>query len=155
MVLIAPGCIKGRRRDRVCLDGDAIHLLTMRVSSLRLSSFLLTAFLSVVQAVVIKRQANGCTCADRTYGSSDISDAVTTAQSGGASGYPHPYNDFEGFDFPACAGTFYEYPLEIGAVYSGGSPGPDRVIYDDTRDICACLTHTGASSRNGFVECSF
>ncbi|KAF8078802.1 ribonuclease T1 [Lyophyllum atratum] len=127
----------------------------MRVSSLSLGSFLLVTCLGAVQAMVIERQASGCTCAGRTYVSSDISKAVAKAQSGGANGYPHEYHNYEGFEFPNCAGTFYEYPLRSGTVYSSGSPGADRVIYDQTGDICSCLTHTGASTTNGFVECSF
>ncbi|GLB35971.1 putative ribonuclease [Lyophyllum shimeji] len=127
----------------------------MQVQEWRLlGRLLLTAFQCAVQAAVIKRQANGCTCGNVYYDANDISNAIATAQDGGASTYPHQYNDYEGFYFPACSGTFYEYPLESGSVYTGGSPGADRVIYDDYGDVCACLTHTGASG-NEFVECEF
>lgn len=43
---------------------------------------------------------------------------------------------FQGFDFSSCSGTYYEYPLEQGEAYDGGSPGADRVIYDDSGDFC-------------------
>jgi len=74
---------------------------------------------------------------------------------GGASDYPHQYRDDEGFDFPTCRGEFFEFPLESGGkVFTGGSPGADRVIYDEDGDFCACLTHSGESD-DGFAECSF
>ncbi|KIK30331.1 hypothetical protein PISMIDRAFT_87794, partial [Pisolithus microcarpus 441] len=56
--------------------------------------------------------------------------------------------------FPSCNGELFEYPLEQGYVYTRGSPGADRVIYDSSGDFCACLTHTGSSKHDGFVECS-
>ncbi|KAI6136481.1 Ribonuclease/ribotoxin, partial [Pisolithus sp. B1] len=59
-----------------------------------------------------------------------------------------------GFSFPSCSSEFFEYPLEQGYVYTGGSPGADRVIYDSSGNFCACLTHTGAAKHDGFVECS-
>ncbi|KIL71750.1 hypothetical protein M378DRAFT_64891, partial [Amanita muscaria Koide BX008] len=70
--------------------------------------------------------------------------------------YPHQYKDFEGFTFDQCSGsTYYEYPLIAGDVpYNGKSPGADRVVYDNSGNFCACLTHTGASGNN-FQECSF
>jgi len=103
--------------------------------------------------LIAKRQSSGCTCGDNSYTSDDIQDAIKAADDGGAGDYPHQYHDYEGFDFPSCNGTFYEYPLESGNTYNGGSPGADRVIYDDDGDFCACITHTGASSKDGFVEC--
>ncbi|KAF9460153.1 ribonuclease T1 [Collybia nuda] len=111
--------------------------------------------LGSIQAAVIERQTGGCTCGGNRYTSSDVARAVDKAEAGGASDYPHQYHDFEGFLFPACAGEFFEFPLKTGTAYNGGSPGADRVIYDETGDVCACLTHTGAPSTNGFIECSF
>ncbi|PCH33916.1 Ribonuclease/ribotoxin [Wolfiporia cocos MD-104 SS10] len=92
---------------------------------------------------------------DNYYSYSDITNAINEAEDGGASDYPHQYHDYEGFDFSSCSGEYYEYPLESGEVYEGGSPGADRVIYDSYGDFCACITHTGASSYDGFVECDF
>lgn len=37
-------------------------------------------------------------------------------------------------------------------MYQGGSPGPDRIIFDDDGVLNGLITHTGASG-NGFVEC--
>lgn len=44
-----------------------------------------------------------------------------------------------------------------GAVYTGGAPGPDRVIFDFKGGMCdysGSITHTGAPNQNGFVGCS-
>ena len=68
--------------------------------------------------------------------------------------YPHQYHDYEvgigchqteldsalltstqGFSFN-CQSPYYEFPLEEGDVYNGGSPGADRVIYDEGGDFC-------------------
>ncbi|EPT04056.1 hypothetical protein FOMPIDRAFT_1028379 [Fomitopsis schrenkii] len=116
----------------------------------------LSALLLVCQAagLIVRRQSSGCICGKNSYSSSDVSDAIEAAEDGGAGDYPHQYHDYEGFDFPACSGTFYEYPLEDGDAYYGGSPGADRVIYDDNGYFCGCITHTGASEDNGFVQCS-
>ncbi|KAF8632998.1 hypothetical protein AX15_001595 [Amanita polypyramis BW_CC] len=122
---------------------------------LSLVAFLLAT--SVVNGLVIEpRQVNGCNCAGRSYSNAYLDDSIAAAEGGGAGNYPHQYNDFEGFSFPNCTGTFFEYPILTGGVlYNGGSPGADRVIYDTSGDFCACLTHTGAPMTNGFLECSF
>ncbi|CAL1695140.1 unnamed protein product [Somion occarium] len=117
--------------------------------------FLLSVFvLGTAQALIMGRQSGGCSCAGRRYTSTDVNNAIHVAESGGAGDYPHQYHDFEGFPFPSCSGEFFEYPLEAGTTYDGGSPGADRVIYDEDGDFCACLTHTGASG-NDFLECTF
>ena len=71
----------------------------------------------------------------------------------GSSTYPHKYNNYEGFDFPVT-GPYEEFPiLKSGAVYSGGSPGADRVIFSTAGKYAGAITHTGASG-NDFVGCS-
>lgn len=63
------------------------------------------------------------------------------------------YHDYEGFTFPV-SGTYYEFPiLSSGSVYSGGSPGADRVIFNTDNQLAGVITHTGASGNN-FVECT-
>ncbi|KAI0720022.1 ribonuclease T1 [Cerioporus squamosus] len=122
---------------------------------MKLSSFVAlfaALFVSTAAAGVVRRQSGGCVCGGKSYTSEDIEDAIEEAEDGGASNYPHQYHDYEGFDFPSCSGEFFEYPLEHNRVYTGGSPGADRVIYDSNGDFCACLTHTGASG-NDFLEC--
>jgi hypothetical protein len=67
--------------------------------------------------------------------------------------YPHQYNDYEGFSFPTSS-PWYEFPiLSTYKVYTGGSPGADRVIFDSKGNFDALITHTGASGNN-FVACS-
>jgi hypothetical protein len=66
--------------------------------------------------------------------------------------YPHQYNDYEGFSFPTAA-PWYEFPiLNSFAVYSGGSPGADRIVFDSKGNFDSVITHTGASG-NDFVAC--
>lgn len=66
--------------------------------------------------------------------------------------YPHQYNDYEGFKFPTSA-PWYEFPiLSSFKVYTGGSPGADRVIFDGNGNFDSLITHTGASGNN-FVAC--
>ncbi len=67
-------------------------------------------------------------------------------------GYPHQYNNYEGFSFPTAA-PWYEFPiLASHAVYAGASPGADRVIFDSKGALDKLITHTGASG-NAFVAC--
>lgn len=67
--------------------------------------------------------------------------------------YPHQYRDDEGFDFPT-AGPWYEFPiLSSHKVYSGGSPGADRVIFDSHGTFDSVITHTGESN-DGFGSCT-
>lgn len=42
----------------------------------------------------------------------------------------------QGFSFPSCSGEFFEYPIKAGSVYTGGSPGANRVIFDESGDFC-------------------
>lgn len=75
-----------------------------------------------------------------------------TAHNNFAGGYPHQYNNYEGFSFPTSA-PWYEFPiLSSYKVYTGGSPGADRVIFDTKGGFDALITHTGASGNN-FVAC--
>ncbi|KAM5368092.1 hypothetical protein ACJZ2D_009696 [Fusarium nematophilum] len=99
------------------------------------------------------------TCGSTCYWQSDIDAALNKGyslyQSGstlGSGDYPHQYNDREGFDFPT-SGPWYEFPILASfKVYSGGSPGPDRVIFDSNGNLDSLITHTGASGDN-FVGC--
>ncbi|KAI6093916.1 ribonuclease-domain-containing protein [Hypoxylon rubiginosum] len=69
------------------------------------------------------------------------------------SSYPHTYNNYEGFSF-AVSGPYLEFPLlASGSVFTGGSPGADRVIINTSCKLAGEITHTGASGNN-FVGCS-
>ncbi|KAI0180345.1 fusion protein containing ompA-signal peptide/RNase T1 [Hypoxylon sp. FL1284] len=100
------------------------------------------------------------TCGSVCYWQSDIDDAVKKGyslhQSGdtlGSGDYPHQYNNYEGFDFPDPS-PWYEFPiLSSFDVYDGGSPGADRVVFDNNGKFEAAITHTGASG-NDFVACT-
>ncbi|KIJ65008.1 hypothetical protein HYDPIDRAFT_131178 [Hydnomerulius pinastri MD-312] len=122
---------------------------------MRQSAFalLFLSFVSGSLALVARGQSAGCTCGSAKYSASDVTNAINQAEGSGGGKYPHQYHDYEKFSFPSCQGNFYEYPLEEGKVYTGGSPGADRVIYDEKHNFCACLTHHGSSQRDGFVEC--
>lgn len=100
------------------------------------------------------------TCGSTCYSQDDINAAVqqgygyyedgTTV---GNDNYPHQYNDYEGFTFPDD-GPYYEFPiLSDEQVYTGGSPGADRVIFTGSGTYEGVITHTGASG-NDFLQCT-
>lgn len=71
----------------------------------------------------------------------------------GSDEYPHQYEDYEGFTFPD-AGPYYEFPiLSDEEVYTGGSPGADRVVFTGSGTYEGVITHTGASG-NDFLQCT-
>ncbi|KAL2753201.1 hypothetical protein ACRALDRAFT_1072255 [Sodiomyces alcalophilus JCM 7366] len=100
------------------------------------------------------------TCGSTYYSTSQVSAAASAACNhvragtrAGSSTYPHAYNNYEGFNFP-ISGPYQLFPLRTSGVYTGGAPGPDRVIIN--RNTCAIagqITHTGAPG-NAFVGCS-
>ncbi|KAH8695461.1 Ribonuclease/ribotoxin, partial [Talaromyces proteolyticus] len=132
----------------------------MQISKLAATLFLLTS--SAYAATQLKQaRANSCveTCGSTCYWQSDIDDALNKGYSLYKSGdtaddYPHTYRDDEGFDFPVD-GPYQEFPiLSSYEVFTGsGSPGADRVIFNEDGDFAGLITHTGASSYDGFVEC--
>lgn len=70
----------------------------------------------------------------------------------GRDNYPHKYNDYEGFDFPVSA-PYYEFPImRNGDLYDGGSPGADRVIFNENDELAGVITHSGADG-DSFVSC--
>ena len=74
-------------------------------------------------------------------------------QTVGSDKYPHQYEDYEGFSFPD-SGPYYEFPiLSSEQVYTGGSPGADRVIFTGDGTYEGVITHTGASG-NDFLQCT-
>ncbi|KAK0384260.1 hypothetical protein NLU13_8348 [Sarocladium strictum] len=91
------------------------------------------------------------TCGSQYYSAAAVNAASSAA---GSSSYPHRYNNYEGFSFGGAAGPYQEFPiLSSGKVYSGGSPGPDRVIITEAScKQAGTITHTGASGNN-FVAC--
>ena len=71
----------------------------------------------------------------------------------GSNDYPHTFNNREGFDF-AVGGPYQEFPiLSSFDPYTGGSPGADRVVFNENGQYAGAITHNGASGNN-FVECT-
>ncbi|KAI9663068.1 MAG: hypothetical protein M1821_008116 [Bathelium mastoideum] len=105
-----------------------------------------------------RRQSCVDTCGSTCYWWSDISAALQKGYSLQSSGqeedsYPHQYNDYEGFSFNTSS-PWYEFPiLNSFKVYTGGSPGADRVIFNGDGEYTALITHTGASG-DDFVACT-
>ncbi|KAI3317170.1 ribonuclease-domain-containing protein [Xylariaceae sp. AK1471] len=97
------------------------------------------------------------TCGSTYYSATQVNSAAQKScsyyQAGSApGGYPHTYNNYEGFSFKV-AGPYLEFPMLKSGVYTGGSPGADRVIINTACKLAGEITHTGASGNN-FVGCS-
>ncbi|OAA67476.1 guanyl-specific ribonuclease Pb1 [Cordyceps fumosorosea ARSEF 2679] len=117
----------------------------------------LVAVASAAPAELVGRDAT--TCGSNYYSAKQVDAASNAAcnyvQNGGTAGsstYPHKYNNYEGFSFPVD-GPYYEFPIKKSGVYTGGSPGADRVIINSQCQEAGAITHTGASGNN-FVGCS-
>ncbi|RPB23136.1 Ribonuclease/ribotoxin [Terfezia boudieri ATCC MYA-4762] len=93
----------------------------------------LFAALSVAQSVT---GITGANCNDYVISPRAINSAALAAlrhlnagTTVGRNNYPHRYNNFESFTFNAgCNPPYYEFPVFRDHVYTGGSPGLDRVV---------------------------
>ncbi|KAG6036496.1 hypothetical protein E4U41_005701 [Claviceps citrina] len=120
--------------------------------SLALSSFL---------AAAVAAAGGSATCGSTEYSSEAVAKAadascqrVKKGTAVGSNSYPHQYKNFEKFSLKGLSGPFYEFPiLASGQIYSGGSPGPDRVIITKDCTQAGVLTHQGAKN-NAFRECN-
>ncbi|KAJ5771677.1 Guanine-specific ribonuclease N1/T1 [Penicillium odoratum] len=120
----------------------------------------LTVFMTGTLAIPLEKFTRACayTCGTVCYTSSAVSAAQAAgykleAASETDDDYPHVYHDYEGFDFSVSA-PYYEFPiLSSGKVYTGGSPGADRVIFNGDDELAGVITHTGASD-DDFVACT-
>ncbi|KAK0223897.1 guanyl-specific ribonuclease C2 [Armillaria fumosa] len=96
------------------------------------------------------------TCGRNSYTPTKIQDAINDGHAHLArpiNNYPHRYYNREGLTM-RCAGKVYnEFPILPSGLYTGASPGADRVVFDNSGTYCAVMTHTGASTPNGFVAC--
>ncbi|KAM3513902.1 hypothetical protein MY11210_002439 [Beauveria gryllotalpidicola] len=117
----------------------------------------LVAVASAAPAELVSRAAT--TCGTVSYSASQVNAAsqaacnyVKSGSTAGDSSYPHPYKNYEDFDFPV-EGPYYEFPIKSSGVYTGGSPGADRVIINKQCGQAGTITHRGASG-NDFVGCS-
>ena len=111
----------------------------------------LTFFLApILAAPLVRPEAGVCVdyCGSVCYYQSDIDAALQKGyslyQSGqtlGSNDYPHTETNYEGFDF-AVPGPYQEFPiLNTYKVYTGGSPGADRVVFNTKLVICHLLTN--------------
>jgi uncharacterized membrane protein len=81
--------------------------------------------LSVVSAApVLEERQSATTCGSTYYSASKVSSAASAAYSNYRSGntpggYPHTYNNYEGFDFPV-SGPYQEFPIKTSGIYTGG-----------------------------------
>ncbi|KAI5856998.1 Ribonuclease/ribotoxin [Tricharina praecox] len=85
-------------------------------------------------------------------------DHLVSSSTVGDNDYPHQYNNYEGFSFNSgCAPPYYEFPLFKSSLYTGGSPGADRVVIGSrsgsSAKFCDVITHYGASG-NAFLMCA-
>ncbi|KAF7978717.1 hypothetical protein HWV62_45001 [Athelia sp. TMB] len=107
------------------------------------------------------------TCGSNGYSATELTSAINAGllfllANDLQDDYPHQYYDEASEDITLyCSGDgpWYEYPLVPGgAIYLSPSdnyqsPGTDRVIFTELGTYCAVVTHTGASSYDGFVAC--
>ncbi|PWN48448.1 ribonuclease-domain-containing protein [Violaceomyces palustris] len=135
-----------------------MQILKLVLAIAPLASLVLAA--PVVEEIEKRQGGIAVTCGTKSYTATQVNKAINNARSGSysSSGYPHTYNDYEGFDFSDyCSDTAWkEYPLSTASGgYTGGSPGADRVIYGTSSGkFCGAITHTGASGNN-FVQCYY
>ena len=118
--------------------------------------------LALPATLEVDKRASTCvdTCGSTCYWQSDIDAALQqgyayyqNGQQVGNDKYPHEFDDREGFDI-TISGPWYEFPiLNTFKVYTGGSPGADRVVFTGDGTLALVVTHTGATNDN-FLECS-
>ncbi|CAZ85453.1 unnamed protein product [Tuber melanosporum] len=95
---------------------------------------LITAIITPTLAVV--SGITGVNCHGYIFTPAQVSNAANAALSHlnagtqvGSNDYPHQYNNREGFIFNSgCWPPYYAFPIFRDHVYTGGSPGPDRVV---------------------------
>lgn len=120
----------------------------------------LLAPLAFAGIIPIHHTSRACaySCGSNCYTKSAVSAAQDVgyelySASDDVNNYPHEYHNYEDFDFPV-PGEYYEFPiLGSGDIYSGGSPGADRVVFNAEDQLAGVITHSGASG-NAFVACT-
>ncbi|KAL5120028.1 hypothetical protein ACEQ8H_002126 [Pleosporales sp. CAS-2024a] len=118
-----------------------------------------TTVTTEVEAPQLQDRACYITCGSTCYTSAQVTAArqqgysyYQQSQQVGSDDYPHTYNNYEGFTF-LVSGPYQEFPIKTSGVYTGGSPGADRVVFNSKGQRAGEITHTGASGNN-FVACS-
>ncbi|KAI1455737.1 Ribonuclease/ribotoxin [Annulohypoxylon moriforme] len=124
---------------------------------------------------LVERQLRNWNCGGTQYTTAQVqaawNNAIHLTVTGGtiqrgSSEYPHEFRNGQAgnpeVDPSPCAGlTLREFPiLASGALYTGGDPKTDRVVYGSSDpnngvwEECFLMTHTGARARNLFVKCT-
>ncbi|KAJ7157925.1 guanyl-specific ribonuclease C2 [Mycena crocata] len=123
-------------------------------------AFIVSALFAIALAIPSKRAlpSGDVTCGRDVYTVSQVSAAVNSGFSHrnnpiGSNSYPHQFFDDEGLELFCSGNSLLEYPILTSGLHNGGSPGADRVVFNTAGTYCAVVTHTGASSENGFVSC--
>lgn len=139
-----------------------LPMLTTQISQqLALATLLPLALARHLPSTLLQdRETCVYTCGSTCYWQSDVDEAVAQGYSDykngvevGSNDYPHTENNYEGIDF-YVSGPYEEFPiLSSYNVYTGGSPGADRVVFNTKGQLAGVVTHTGASG-NDFVPCS-
>lgn len=123
----------------------------------QLLALLLVTPLTLASALPKTPRACAYTCGSHCYTSSEVAEAQNAGwelhvANQEISGYPHQYQNYENFDFPV-PGEYFEYPIMAsGQVYDGGSPGADRVVFNENDRLAGVITHYGAEG-GAFVDC--
>ncbi|RYO88281.1 hypothetical protein DL764_008753 [Monosporascus ibericus] len=88
----------------------------------------LLALISSISGAPLIEERAAATCGSTYYTATQVNQAAQKActyyRAGSAvSGYPHTYNNYEGFSF-TVSGPYLEFPmLASGSVYTGGKSG--------------------------------
>ncbi|KZV93953.1 Ribonuclease/ribotoxin [Exidia glandulosa HHB12029] len=128
----------------------------------------LSAALVSTAAVPRALPSGTVTCGRNKYAVSAITAAINAGVKDMNAGnfpddYPHQYYDYPDEHITLwCSGSgpWYEFPImPNGTIYTSTpshyvSPGTDRVVFTGSGAYCAVVTHTGASSSDGFVACA-
>ncbi|KAJ7699195.1 guanyl-specific ribonuclease C2 [Mycena olivaceomarginata] len=108
------------------------------------SRALLTATIlaSLALATPITGPSGPVTCGTTVYSAAQLSSAATRGYSRFTSpidSFPHTFNNGEGLPVaPSCSGSrlFEVRFIRMHGAYSGGDPGPDRVVFSATGSYC-------------------
>ncbi|KAK0498810.1 guanyl-specific ribonuclease C2 [Armillaria luteobubalina] len=96
------------------------------------------------------------TCGPNSYTPAKVQGAITDGYghlNSPINKYPHQYKNYEGLTMRCTGKVYNEFPILPSGLYTGGSPGADRVVFDNSGAYCTVMTHTGAPTTNGFVAC--
>ncbi|EMC93727.1 hypothetical protein BAUCODRAFT_205433 [Baudoinia panamericana UAMH 10762] len=116
-------------------------------------------FAAAAFAFPLTQRQSSTTCGKNRYTTKQVNAALNQGlnyyyddEQVGSDDYPHTYNNYEDFEFPVH-GPYLEFPIKETGIYTGGSPGADRVVFNEDGEYAGTITHTGASG-DDFLGCS-